>query len=91
MSFTLASAKFQIPALNEYQNIAIQKTVMQKKDVFVNLPMGIGKSFIYEALSFMFDYTTTLPGHIFIVVSPLGSLVEDQVFTKQRSKCCQHK
>ena len=79
MSFNLASAKFQIPALNEHQNIAIQKTVMQKKDVFVNLPMGIRKSLIYEALSLMFDYTTKLPGHIFIVVSPLGSLVEDQV------------
>ena len=78
-AFTLASAKFQIPALNEHQKVAIQKIVMQKKDVFVNLPTGFGKSLIYEALPHMFDYTTELPGHIVIVVSPLVSLMEDQV------------
>ena len=78
-AFTLASAKFQIPALNEHQKVAIQKIVIQKKDVFVNLPTGFGKSLIYEALPLMFDYTTELLGHIVHVVSPLVSLMEDQV------------
>ena len=78
-AFTLASAKLQIPALNEPQKVAIQKVVMRKKDVFVNLPTGFGKSLIYEALPLVFDYTTKLPGHIVIVVSPLVSLMEDQV------------
>ena len=77
--FTLVSAKFQIPALNEHQKVAIQKVVVRKKDVFVNLPTGFGKSLIYEALPLVFDYTTKLPGHIVIVVSPLVSLMEDQV------------
>ena len=44
---------------------------MQKKDVFVNLPTGFGKSLIYETLPLMFDYKTELPGHTVIVISPL--------------------
>lgn len=78
-AFTLASAKFQIPSLNENQKVAIKEVVTQKKDVFVNLPPGFGKSLIYEALPLMFDYAAKLPGHIVIVVSPLVSLMEDQV------------
>ncbi|XP_074624070.1 putative ATP-dependent DNA helicase Q1 [Acropora palmata] len=78
-AFALVSAKFQIPALNEHQKVAIQKVVVRKKDVFVNLPTGFEKSLIYEALPLVFDYTTKLPWHIVIIVSPLASLMEDQV------------
>ncbi|XP_068757874.1 uncharacterized protein [Montipora capricornis] len=78
-AFTLASAKFQIPSLNEHQKVAIKEVVTQKKDVFVNLPTGFGKSLIYEALPLMFKYAAKLPGHIVIVVSPLVSPMENQV------------
>ena len=75
----MASAKFQIPALNEHQKVAIQKIVMRNKDYLSTFLRDSEKSLIYEALPPMFDYTTKVPGHIVIVVSPLVSLMEDQV------------
>ena len=59
--------------------MTIEKIVSNKKNVFVNLPTGYGKSLIYQALPLVFDHTTNLPGHIVVVVSPLISLMEDQV------------
>lgn len=59
--------------------MAIRKIVIEKKDVFVNLPTGFGKSLIYQALPFVFDHVTKSSGHIVVVVSPLISLMEDQV------------
>ena len=78
-AFILVSSKFKIPTLNHHQKLAIEKIVSNKKDVFVNLPTGFGKSLIYQALPLVFDHTTNLPGHIVVVVSPLISLMEDQV------------
>ena len=78
-AFTLVSSKFKIPTLNHHQRLAIEKIVSNNKDVFVNLPTGFGKSLIYQALPLVFDHTTNLSGHIVVVVSPLISLMEDQV------------
>ena len=44
------SLKFNIKELNEYQELAIWKFVMEGKEVFVNLPTGCGKSLIYQGL-----------------------------------------
>ncbi len=44
------SLKFNIKELNEYQELAIWKFVMEDKEVFVNLPTGCGKSLIYQGL-----------------------------------------
>ena len=92
-AFVLVSEKFQIPSLNEQQKLAIRKIVLKSEDAFVNLPTGFGKSLIYQALPLTFDHTTKLSGHIVVVVSPLVSLMEDQVKYLQSigSKCCQHK
>ena len=67
-AFILVSSKFKIPTLNYHQKLAIEKIVSNKKDVFVNLPTGFGKSLIYQALPLVFDHTTNLPGHIAVVV-----------------------
>ena len=53
--------------------------MVDKKDVFVNLPTRFGKSLIYQALSFVFDDVNRSAGHIVVVVSPLVSLIDDQV------------
>lgn len=52
--------------------------MLKKKDVFVSLPTGFGKSVIFQALPMVFETFTGKSGHIVIVVSPLLSLNEDQ-------------
>ena len=38
--FVSTASKFKIPSLNDHQKLAIEKILLQKKDVFVNLPTG---------------------------------------------------
>ena len=78
-AFHLASSKFKISELNAYQKLAIRKIVVEKEDLFVNLPTGSGKSLIYQALPLVFDHVSNENGHIVVAVSPLVSLMEDQV------------
>ena len=43
------------------------------------LPTGLGKSLIFRALSLVINHIGKQQGHICVVVSPLLSLVDDQV------------
>ena len=77
------------------QKDAIKCIVDEKRDVFVNVPTGFGKSIIFQALPIVFssrhhgdgvDQSQNLPSqdtqpnkHIILVVSPLNSLMKDQV------------
>ena len=71
--------------------------VWEGNDVFVLLPTGFGKSIIYEVLPFVFDYKLDrvdgATRSLVIVVSPLISLMADQVASLRRraaiisSKC----
>ena len=70
---------FNISTFNCHQKMAIRSFVEDKRDVFVNLPTGYGKSLIYQALPFMFDCLSGQQGHIVVVVSPLINLIKDQV------------
>ena len=72
---------FGISSLNEHQKTAIIKIVSEKKDVFVNLPTGFGKSLIYQALPIVLDQVYPAHQHIVIVVSPLLTLIQNQVNT----------
>ncbi|MCG8623522.1 MAG: DEAD/DEAH box helicase [Proteobacteria bacterium] len=49
------------------------------RDVFVSLPTGSGKSLCYSILPKVFDRVRKTSGSIVIVVSPLVSLMKDQV------------
>ena len=82
--FGLVASKFGISSLNTHQKVAIKKITEEKKGVFVNLPTGFGKSLIYQALPFVMDHKTKESDHIVVVVSPLLSLMDDQV-SKLRS------
>ena len=53
--------------------------IFDGKDVFVWLPTGFGKSICYEVLPFMFNKKLGTDNSLVIVVSPLVSLMVDQV------------
>ena len=52
---------------------------LEGNDVFVSLPTGSGKSLCFALLPFAFDNFLRREGSIAIVVSPLISLMKDQV------------
>ena len=54
------------------------KAFVSRKDTFVTLPTGYGKSIIYAALSIIFDHLLTRKGNIMVGISPLTSLMIDQ-------------
>ncbi|XP_068676508.1 ATP-dependent DNA helicase RecQ-like [Montipora foliosa] len=70
---------FRIKKLRSHQEDAINHVVEKKRDVFVNLPTGFGKSLMYQALPVVFS---SLPcsseKNVVIVISPLTSLMKDQ-------------
>ena len=53
--------------------------VYEGKDVFVWLPTGFGKTVCFEVLPFMFDKKLGRVDSLVVVVSPLVSLMIDQV------------
>ncbi len=79
-----AVEKLKYAQATERQTEVIREFVLGR-DVFVNLPTGSGKSLCYAALPFVFDAlreTSGLVGtfhSIVVVVSPLQSIMEDQV------------
>ena len=77
-SFSKVRAQFKFSELNKQQKEAIISAELKKKDVFVSLPTGFGKSVIFQALPMVFDGFTGESCHIVIVVSPLLYLIKDQ-------------
>ena len=61
------------------EQMACIKYIYQRKDVFLWLPTGFGKSLCYEVLPFVFDDKLGKKDSVVIVVSPLISLMVDQV------------
>ena len=78
-AFDVVSNTLRFPSSNAQQKTGIREIVEERKDVFVNLPTGFGKSLLYQEQPLVLDLTSQEPGHIVVVVSPLISLMEDQV------------
>lgn len=71
---------FGIESLNKHQENAIKYVVKEKKDVFVNLLTGFLKSLIYQVLPLVYScLQSTVEKNIVVVISPLTSLMKDQV------------
>ena len=51
---------------------------IEKTNELINLPMGFGKSLMYQALPLFCDTVRRTTGHIVVVVSPLVNLMKDQ-------------
>ena len=71
--------RFKVENLKDLQRKALEKLV-NGEDVFVIQPTGSGKSLIYQSAPMVFDVVkkTTVPS-IAVVISPLTSLMQDQV------------
>ncbi len=69
-------------SLKDEQRQAVQ-AIFERRDVFVWLPTGFGKSICFQTLPFMMDYKLGLVGSgktsAVVVVSPLVSLMVEQV------------
>ena len=69
--------------LRREQELAVKKFAMGN-DVFVSLPTGSGKSVCYGILPIVFDLLRGKPGSVVVVVSPLISLMKDQVVSMKK-------
>ncbi len=84
-AFYKVARKFKILRFNEHQKNAIVRFIKERRDVFVNLPTGFGKSIIFQALPLIMDYLFNEQidqdgqGYIVAVVSPLLYLIAEQV------------
>ncbi|KAJ8034049.1 ATP-dependent DNA helicase hus2/rqh1 [Holothuria leucospilota] len=67
--------------LKAHQICATKQILVKRKDVFVNLPTGYGKTYCYTFLPYMYS-ALNRPRHdnqaIVIVISPLVALMKDQ-------------
>ena len=57
-AFKKVCERFEIQRLNRQQGEAIRSIALDKKDVFVNLPTGFGKSMIFQGLPQVFFAAT---------------------------------
>ena len=74
-----ASERLGYSSLKNQQKRAITSFLEGLNDVFVSLPTGSGKSLCFALLPFAFDDFLRREGSLAIVVSPLISLMKDQV------------
>ena len=59
------------------------KSIIDNKDTFIVLPTGYGKSKIYVHLPEIYELVNNVQG-IVLVISPLQSLMTDQVSAKNK-------
>jgi len=73
--------EFGLYHFKEQQRLAMKELILGR-DVFVILPTGSGKSLIFQAFPLVLDYIEGNHGRhqsIVVVISPLLSLMKDQV------------
>ncbi len=79
-----AAMQLKIPRLNAKQEAAV-RGIVGENDVFVNLPIGFGKTICFQSIPFVMDYITppepaeeVIDKHIAIVVEPTAAIMRDQ-------------
>ena len=75
-AFEAMKSQFELTELLSEQQEAI-KAFFEEKDVFVNLPPGLGKSLIFQSLPIVADIVHDKPhgSSVIVVISPLRSLM----------------
>jgi ATP-dependent DNA helicase RecQ len=82
-SISLALQQVGCPSITEQR--ACIKSVYDGKDVFLWLPTGFGKFLCYEVLPFVLGRKLNRKYCLMIVVSPMVSLMTDQVQSLSQS------
>ena len=77
-AITTSAIQLGYSCLRDQQRLAVFHFMMGN-DVFLSLPTGSGKSLCYWILPKTFDNLYNTSGSLVIVVSPLISLMKDQV------------
>ena len=70
------SGLLHIPKLQQVEAVF---NLLKGRDVLVNLPTGFGKSWIYSIIPFICDHLRERNTSKVVVVSPLISLMDDQI------------
>ena len=80
VNYALSQLGMSHLSLKQEQKLSI-RAVYDRKDVFVFLPTGYGKSICFQTLPFLFDYKlgASQTKSSVVVVSPLIALMVDQV------------
>ena len=78
VSFLVQSERLGFSTVGPNQRKSI-KAFLKGNDVFVSLPTGSGKSLCYALLPYAFDEFRGRDGSIAIIVSPLKTLMKNQV------------
>jgi superfamily II DNA helicase RecQ len=65
---------FGIPSLKEHQVLTLDKVLVDKRDAFIVLPTGMGKSLCFEALTHANSLLHGSHKDIVLLVSPLNWL-----------------
>ena len=93
MAYAVSCLGQQDIVIKEKQSEAI-KSIYEGKDVFAWLPTGYGKSLRYQLLLFLFDFqlgrtrAIATERSVALVISPLVSLMVDQVCSLQAYGAC---
>ena len=80
LAFERVLESFKLQNLKDSQREALQH-IVKGQDVFVIQPTGYGKSLIFQSAPIVFDTVRPLSNakSIAVVISPLASLMQDQV------------
>ena len=80
LAFDVVKNQFESEEIIPEQKEAI-RSFFEGKNVFVNLPVGFGKSLTFQCLPIVADVIHEKPrgSSVVVVISPLRSLMEDQV------------
>ena len=93
VAYAVSCLEQQDIVIKEKQSEVI-KSIYEGKDVFAWLPTGYGKSLRYQLLLFLFDFqlgptrTFATERSVALVISPLVSLMVDQVCSLQAHGVC---
>lgn len=77
-AITHASNKLGIKEVTSQQKKAVE-SFLQGHDLFVSLPTGSGKSFIFQSAPICVNFVKKVSNYVALVISPIKALVDDQV------------